>query len=221
MGVIVGVSIPADEFELGRILGGWGNAEIELEAVVPLGKTTMPLVRVYGSSDDFRENVRNHPSIDEIRVIMESNGENIYSLEWDGDGDSFVGGLRRNDGVVLSATRGEDQNWVFELLFETADSLSAFQDHCIQHDISFELERVAQSPATRDERGYGLTDPQQEAFIAALEHGYYEIPRKSTTKELGDRLGISDQAVTERLRRATMNLGQNTVLPGDGANQEE
>ncbi|WP_249361517.1 helix-turn-helix domain-containing protein [Haloterrigena sp. H1] len=32
--------------------------------------------------------------------------------------------------------------------------------------------------------------------------GYYDIPRGCTTAELADELGISDQAVTERLRRA-------------------
>lgn len=214
MGVIVGLSLRAGEFELGRILGDENDSDMRLEAVVPLGKTIFPLVRVYGRSDDFRERVRTHPSVDDVRVVMESDDQAMYALEWDGEDDSFVGGLQRNDGIVLSATRREDQNWVFEVLFETADLLSAFQAHCNQHDIVFQLDRVAQSPASGHDRDYGLTAPQREALIAALEQGYYGVPRKATVKDLADQLGISDQAVTERLRRATINLGSNTVLRG-------
>lgn len=41
--------------------------------------------------------------------------------------------------------------------------------------------------------------------------GYYDIPRGCTTKELADELGISDQAVTERLRRAIGSLVRHTL----------
>ncbi len=46
-----------------------------------------------------------------------------------------------------------------------------------------------------------LTDTQQEALILAYERGYFESPRKITMAELGEELGISQQAVASRLRR--------------------
>ncbi|RLM81550.1 helix-turn-helix domain-containing protein, partial [Halobellus sp. Atlit-38R] len=49
---------------------------------------------------------------------------------------------------------------------------------------------------------YGLSEPQREALTLAVQMGYYDIPRGCTTQELASELGISDQAVTERLRRA-------------------
>ncbi|ERG89195.1 MAG: putative DNA binding protein [halophilic archaeon J07HX5] len=57
-----------------------------------------------------------------------------------------------------------------------------------------------------------LTDAQLEAMTAAVENGYYDIPRDISTAELGDQLGISDQAVTERLRRGISTLAANTML---------
>ncbi|GAB3704987.1 helix-turn-helix domain-containing protein [Halorubrum pallidum] len=45
--------------------------------------------------------------------------------------------------------------------------------------------------------------------------GYYEIPRGCTTKELADELEISDQAVTERLRRAIVALVTYTLPIGE------
>jgi hypothetical protein len=49
----------------------------------------------------------------------------------------------------------------------------------------------------------------------AVEAGYHDIPRTCTTVELADKLGISDQAVTERLRRAIVNLVSNTLLAAE------
>jgi len=42
-------------------------------------------------------------------------------------------------------------------------------------------------------------DPtQREAPVLAVESGYDDIPRTCTTVELGEKLGVSDRAVTER-----------------------
>jgi predicted DNA binding protein len=59
---------------------------------------------------------------------------------------------------------------------------------------------------------YGLTTAQREALVLAVESGYYDIPRTCTTVEVAEELGISDQAVTERLRRAIVNLVDNSLL---------
>jgi predicted DNA binding protein len=49
-------------------------------------------------------------------------------------------------------------------------------------------------------------------LIDANENGYYALPRGTSTKELAESFGISDQAVTERLRRGISNLLTNTLL---------
>ena len=47
---------------------------------------------------------------------------------------------------------------------------------------------------------------------ACRSDGYYDIPRGCTTEELADELRISDQAVTERLRRAIGAFARHTLL---------
>lgn len=64
---------------------------------------------------------------------------------------------------------------------------------------------------------YGLTAPQREALLLAVHRGYYNIPRQCTTVELAEQLDISDQAVTERLRRAIVTLTTNTLLENEDA----
>jgi len=60
---------------------------------------------------------------------------------------------------------------------------------------------------TRPESGpwYGLTPLQRDTLIQAVQGGYYSIPRGVSTQELAETFDISDQAVTERLRRAIVN----------------
>ncbi|MFW9918105.1 MAG: helix-turn-helix domain-containing protein [Candidatus Thorarchaeota archaeon] len=47
-----------------------------------------------------------------------------------------------------------------------------------------------------------LTSKQRDAIDLAVESGYYNIPRKCTIEELGEKLGIKRVAMQERLRRA-------------------
>lgn len=51
-----------------------------------------------------------------------------------------------------------------------------------------------------------LTDRQQEALLAALDAGYYRVPREATQEDVADRLGRSPGTVGEHLRRAEQTL---------------
>lgn len=58
---------------------------------------------------------------------------------------------------------------------------------------------------------YGLTPVQRATLVRAVREGYYSIPRELSTQELADSFDVSDQAVTERLRRAIASLVENTL----------
>lgn len=49
-------------------------------------------------------------------------------------------------------------------------------------------------------------------LIRGVEAGYYSIPRQGSTNGLAAEFGISDQAMTERLRRGIRNLVTSTLL---------
>ncbi len=57
-----------------------------------------------------------------------------------------------------------------------------------------------------------LTMTQTRTLLDALERGYYQVPRQTTLVELADMYGVSDQAVSERLRRATAKLIESSLL---------
>ncbi len=215
MSVIVEFRAPSSDFELGQILAVEGNSTVELETLVPLGGATVPLFWIHNSSrDSFVERVQRHSSVEQATRVDVFEDRTLFTLDWDANRDGLVDAVQANEGQMLSAV-GSASSWRFEVRFPTHESLSAFSTACEDAGIDLEVTRVYNPSDPDVQPWYGLTEPQLEALTLAIEMGYYDIPRGCTTKELADELGISDQAVTERLRRATVALVTYT-LPIDG-----
>jgi len=212
MSVIAELSIPATEFELGRIMNSPGPVTVELESLVPTGERAVPFFWVYGSGfEEFEETVGTASSVGELVQIDTHEDRVLYTFEWSVDNDVVFQSVRRVNAYILNAT-GTGDSWRFELRFPSHDAMSSFQDRCREADVGFEVIRVYNPSKPDLGPWFGLTDRQREAIVLAVDEGYYDIPRDCTTVELAETLGISDQAVTERLRRAIVRLVTNTIL---------
>ncbi len=212
MVVIAHLRIPADSFELGRILNLETEGMVELENMVPLGEKAVPFFSVSETvRESFERNVGNHPSVEQIVEVTRHDTERLYSLDWNVGCDVFFQGVIDIGGQLLSAT-GTATMWEFEIRFPSHSALSEFQDHCENAEIPLEVGRIYNPVRPGTGMWYGITEPQRETLIRAVEGGYYSIPRRMSTQDLADELGISDQAVTERLRRAIVTLTENTLI---------
>ncbi|SFR30783.1 MULTISPECIES: helix-turn-helix domain-containing protein [Halorubrum] len=212
MSVIVEITVPSTAFELGQILRVEPPTEVTLETMVPLGGRPTPFVRIRNDArESFERTVRDHPSVDEIRLVNTHDDETLYALDWEPSEASLLRRILDLDAVVLGAT-GTADAWEFELRFPTHEALSAFQDYYVDEDIEVSVARIYNP--TKPDAGpwYGLTSPQRETLAAAVDAGYYSLPREISTQELADSFDISDQAVTERLRRGIATLVRNTLL---------
>lgn len=58
----------------------------------------------------------------------------------------------------------------------------------------------------------GVTPAQHETLRTAFEDGYFMVPRGTNLTTLSDQLGVSDQSVSERLRRAESKLLARTLI---------
>lgn len=212
MSVIVELTVPSTAFELGRILRVEGPTQITLETMVPLGGKPTPFVRIRNDArETFERSVSDHPSVDRIQLVNAHDNETLYALDWEPSDASLLRRILDLDAVLLGAT-GTTDSWGLELRFPTHEALSAFQDHYVEEDIGVTVERIYNP--TKPDAGpwYGLTPPQRETLADAVSAGYYSLPRQISTQELADSFDISDQAVTERLRRGISTLVRNTLL---------
>jgi predicted DNA binding protein len=213
MAIIAQIRIPADSFELGRILELESETTIQLEAVVPLGDKA---VSFFSVSDEvrkpFENSVREHPSVDDLAEISRHGNEQLYSLRQSVSQDTFLQGVLEIHGQILIG-KGTASEWAFELRFPTRDPLTEFQEYCSNACIKHVMGRVYSPVRSGVGVWYGLTPAQRETLLLAVNNGYYSIPRQVSTQELADELEISDQAVIERLRRAIETFVENTLLP--------
>ncbi|MXV60777.1 helix-turn-helix domain-containing protein [Natronorubrum sp. JWXQ-INN-674] len=215
MSVIAEVRIPSADFELGRILRVEGVTSIELENLVPIGDATVPLFWIHNSTrQSFLEIVQRHPAVTSASEVDVFDDRTLFTLEWDANQDHVFRGISESEGQLLSAI-GTPDAWDFELRFPSHGALSKFTTHCEDAQVSVETTRVYNPTEPGDGPWYGLSEPQREAIRLAVQKGYYDIPRGCTTKDLADELGISDQAVTERLRRAIVALVTYTLIPAE------
>ena len=219
MSVITEVRIPSDDFELGQILNMEEASAIELETLVPSGNATVPLFWVYEPVDNgFLETVERYPTVNSVTEVDVFEDRTLIRLDWDASQDHFFSCILEYDGQILSAT-GSPEGWNFEIRFPDREVLSQCQDCCADANISLELTRIYNPTDPEAGPWYGLSEPQREALTLAVRLGYYDIPRGCTTAELANKLGISDQAVTERLRRAIGTFGRYALLTPDSAGQ--
>jgi len=215
MSVVVEFGLDSGEFELGRILELEAGEELQLEAVVPTGERAIPSFWTEGvDAEAFERRVREHDSVEALTVVQTLEGRCLYTLEWDRRSDRVIGGIAAEGGQLLQAT-GDADGWTFQVRFPTRNALSVYQSQLRDGGLDPSIRRVYTPTDSDGTAGYGLTEYQRETLTLAVERGYYDVPRSCSTAELGNALDVSDQAVTERLRRGTDTLVSNTLLAGD------
>ena len=212
MSVITEIRIPSDNFELGQILSLEQASAIELETLVPSGDATVPLFWVYEPvGNGFLDAVERYPTVNSVTEVDVFDDQTLFRLDWDASQDHLFQCILDHEGQILGAT-GTAEGWNFEIRFSGREALSRYQTCCEDAHISLEITRIFNPTSPEAGPWYGLSEHQREALTLAVRMGYYDIPRGCTTAELADELGISDQAVTERLRRAIGAFGRHALL---------
>ncbi len=203
MSVIAEFSIEADQFLLGRIIADFPDIAVEIERVVPTGNRIMPYIWGYGEDlNEFVTAMQKHPNVVSITTVDQVDNQALYKIDWEDPTEQLIAGIAETTATILKAN--SDDIWTFEIRFEDHEELAVFNEYCASHGIEYRLERVlALTDSEYFQGSYALTEPQYEALSMAVERGYFEIPREITYKELADELEISEQAVSERVRRAT------------------
>lgn len=214
MSVIAEFTVPAESLAFAHTLDAVPDARVESDRLATHSREwVLPFVWVRaGDHDALRSAMDDDPTVDGYEVVQETDGETLYEVVWTDDVVEFVDTVADQHGVVLSATAA-DGTWDLALRFVSHDVLASFQAYFREHGDPFELQRVT-TPSEPRQREFGLTAEQYEALVLAVDAGYYDVPREVTTADLADALGVSPNAVSERLRRATAALVESALGGG-------
>jgi predicted DNA binding protein len=222
MSVIADVSVPSDAFAFGEALAAHPDLTIRLERVVPLGQSMVPY---FWAADDDEEIVeellRTDSRVETLDVVDRLDGEILVKVGWTSSPDDFFHGLAEANATILRGT-GTGSDWSFRLRFDDYDDLNVFYRWCTDRDVPIDLRRI-HNPAVPEEvgLGLGLTNTQRETLLRALEAGYFAVPREINLVELADELGVSDTAVSQRIRRGLTALIEASLRDVDATTDDD
>ena len=203
--------IPVSDFPLEAALTSVSDADVRLVRVTMAPGVLSPFFWVSASDlDAFDEALAADESVAEADLLDDFQGAALYRVAWETETVALASLVADFDGSVLS-TVATASGWDCRVRFPDRDALAQFRSQLDGADVDFEMRRL-----TTDERSptaalYGLTAKQTASIRRAWEMGYYETPREVTLDDVASDLGISQQALSDRLRRAHANLLRNTV----------
>ena len=211
---IVRGEIPAEELALYEALSSLSGVEFEVERIVQSGdEAAMPLMWIRNAEQEAVENaIETDPSVRDLTLLSAFDDELLYRMNWVSEVD-LVLQMLTNSEATITDTYGTDGRWYLRVLYPDRDSLAKTTQFAGDEDLTFEVTAIREMQGEPSGR-FGLTDAQFEALTAALENGYYKVPRELEQSDLADELDISHQALSERLRRATGALVEDALLVG-------
>ncbi|MFD1564360.1 bacterio-opsin activator domain-containing protein [Haloarchaeobius amylolyticus] len=204
-------TVPSDQFPLGTVFKQLPDVTVELERIIPAQDIVIPYFWVRGTvADDIEDAFTGHPGVADIRLVDSVADEYLLRVEWALEYSGVLSTLVETDIPLIKAS-GTNQQWTFEVRSDARSDLATFQQRCRDREIPITLTEIHALTPVETATEEALTDTQQEALVLAYQRGYFESPREVTMEEIGNELGISQQAVASRLRRGIKHILGSTL----------
>ncbi|WP_418282370.1 helix-turn-helix domain-containing protein [Halorubrum sp. DTA98] len=183
-----------------------GNS-VRLTSVIPTG--TGPIAYLWiprAMLDPVMTLLRESPNVRDQANIDRIADQELVRIDLSSDTDGVFTPFNDLDVTVLEGI-GTANDWTFRVRFPDRTVLESFRRACSDDGVRTTVNRLYE-PSGRTERGgrTDLTPEQATALRTAHESGYFEVPRESSLVELSDEMGISDSALSQRLRRGVDTL---------------
>lgn len=195
------VEVPASTLALAEMFERAPDATVRIERTIGCGKEKQQPHAWISSIESGRaaDLLAADPSVEEARKIGEDGDGELFEIEFETDARLFSDTIAERGGTILHASAAGGV-WTFQLRFADRGDLSDVfdDDFCQRYEATVtRLYGSNDAPTTQT----GVTDKQRQALSTAFEMGYYSVPRDVDLRTVGEQLGISRQAVSERLRR--------------------
>ncbi|WP_164974631.1 helix-turn-helix domain-containing protein [Halegenticoccus tardaugens] len=213
MTTAVELSFPPEAFVLSETVAEHPDAELDVERAIANRAVLVPFI--WASNVDFDAFDRSLAADSTVTVgdsVAVTGDRRLYrmeSLQW----GEIIRYLVSEKEATVQRARLRDGRWRLRAFFSDRQNVSGLLKFCRRRGLDLDVERVYPLEELNLHRaGFDLSEAQHEAVSLALSSGYYDIPRTTTAAELAAELGISSQALSERLRRAHRTFAEATVL---------
>ena len=214
------VTVPADQFPLGTVFTQLPNVTVELERLIPSRDVVIPYFWVRGTEvEDIEAAFDEHPGVNDIQLVDSVQDEYLLRVEWSLEYDDVLSVLTETEIPLIKAT-GTNQQWTFDIRGDSRSDVATFHSRCREVGIPVTLTELHDLTPVETGTEAALTDKQQATLERAYERGYFETPREVTMEDLGEELGISQQAIASRLRNGIKNTLEQTLTETEQSHHE-
>ncbi|MFC4358790.1 bacterio-opsin activator domain-containing protein [Halobium salinum] len=221
MSTIAELEVPAAEFALADSFAALPDLEVEVERVVAHDSDRLlPFAWVRAdaaTATAVADALESDPSVAEARELADVGDERLYEMRWE-TATELLRHVVHEQGATVRSALGRDGRWSLHTLFPERQGLSATREFCASADLTLDVRRVYELDTRRRGR-FGLTRNQHDSLVRAARMGYYDVPRDATLSEVASGLGISHQALSERLRRGHGHLVRGALTVGADGNE--
>ncbi|WP_435117992.1 helix-turn-helix domain-containing protein [Halolamina sp. C58] len=176
-------------------------------------RTADPMLFVWASGGDFEAfeaALPEDPTIGEHECIDDRGDRRLYRVTVNREVTTNPTPIDRETGASRLSIETTVDGAVLEVRLPNREALSEYISRLRESGFTVDLLRAHDA----DDGGgseYGLSEKQTEALREALHAGYYEVPRETDLGTLAEEFDISEQALSERLRRGVSSVLAATV----------
>lgn len=189
--LIATFSLPHDAVALDHAFGELPELEVEAERIAAHSRAwIMPCLWAANTEFDTADDVLEaDPSVDTIVDGYEFGNEKHYQLDWSEDVDERIDTWIDQRGSILDA-EADANGWQMRIRFVDRDQFDAFRDALDEQGTDFELRQLTEPGAPTQSFGE-VTPDQRDILVIAREGGYFEVPRRTTVREIAAELEVS------------------------------
>lgn len=189
-----------------RVAGSGKDVNVRVvEHVSGLADEQHQLFRISAGGDveNVSRRLRKDRSFKQLRILYGKSGHLF------GYGTTVCGycGLHLAKDCIVRSVSSTKDGWVVWHVIGYSSSIKNFLNSLVKEKITFK------TLSHRTLRWNGILTQRQEMFLkAALEHGFFDHPRKISVRELAAQLGVSPATVSESLRKSMKKVVKEYML---------
>lgn len=195
--------IPKEKTALENIIKQ--DTTVRFEKIIPIKDGYLPYIKIKNNIENIEQKLKNKTNIEKYRVLHKTKNSVLMFIDWEDTPCKLIDILFSLN-IIIKELRADKNGWRLQILFPEKQTISEFYKTTKKENINITLQKINNQYLTNGRRKADLTPKQKEVLELALKNGYFDIPRKITTKELSDMVDISDTAISQRLRRAMKKL---------------
>lgn len=194
---------------------------LEIEDIRSLADEPFKFI-FWASNDDFQtyeSALTDDPSVSDYKCLTELPERRLYQIQLSEEGQqNTLQPIAVEQDIVPISLTMTVEGVEFVGRFPSRSAIITLKEKCEELDRHFRLINLYEEKPVEKDGGrtnrYGVTSSQRGALIAALEKGYFNVPRETRMEDIADELDISTSALSAQLRRGQKALLRHTLANG-------